>query len=187
LGLALGQAVPMAAASIYITAPSIWLFYFALCSLMGGASASFAAPRSRILWLLLPNSREQLYRRVEAVYWRQNAYGVGALMLLLIVLGTLREIDARLLAIGIPLLLAGITAGTYLGLMMTGPLRAWDAALAVGTMVLMLSLAYFSERVDVWTAAAGIGLLMLASVMSREISRRRWRDIDWAVNRPART
>jgi hypothetical protein len=184
--LAVGQALPIAVASMYISNLSMWLFYFALCSVICGALASLAAGRSRLLWLLTPCTRQQLYRHVEALYWRQNACCVGMLVIMLLALGSLLGLSTRLLMLGIPLLLAGVAAGTYLGLMITAPLRILEAALAIGIMLVMLGIGYFAERADLSTLYAGIGMLGISAMICRRISRRRWQVIDWALNRPAR-
>jgi hypothetical protein len=184
--LAVGQALPIAVASMYLPNLSMWLFYFALCSVICGALASLAAGRSRLLWLLTPCTRQQLYRDVETLYWRQNACCVGVLVVMLLTLGAMLGMSARLLMLGIPLLLAGTAAGTYLGLMITAPLRLFEAALAIGIVLVMLGIGYFAERAHLSTLYAGIALLGGSAILCRRISRRRWLLIDWAVNRPAR-
>jgi hypothetical protein len=183
--LAVGQAVPIAVASIYISTPSLWLFYFALCSAICGALASVAAARSRPLWLLTPSTRLQQYRQVEALYWRQNAYCVGVLAALLVALGRMLGFPSRLLALGIPLLLVGSASGTYLGLMITAPLRALEATLAVGSMAVMLCIGYYAENARALLLYAGIALLGVAAIALRRVARSRWQVIDWALNRPS--
>jgi len=117
--LALGQAFPIALATFFISLENVWLFYFALCSALSGAMASVAAERSRCLWLRGPWSRAELFSRVEAGFLRQGACSVSVLLLLLAAIGIYREFPIQLLALGIPLLILGTVASTYLGLMMT--------------------------------------------------------------------
>jgi hypothetical protein len=184
--VALVQAIPLGIASFYISAPNLWLFYFVLCSVMSGASASRAAGRVRPLWLLLPGSRAELYRQVERTFWRYNAYAISMLVVLLTVLGSVRDLGAGLLAIGIPLLLIGFALGLYLGLMTTGRLRILDAILATTSTALMLRLAYDADQASGAFVVGSLSVLAVAALAFRQMSRHRWRVIDWADNRPAR-
>jgi hypothetical protein len=105
---------------------------------------------------------------------------------LLVVLGQVRALSTELLAIGIPLLLIGFALGLYLGLMTTGRLKILDSVFAVASTSLMMALAYYADRASAAFVVSSLCLLAIAAVAFRESSRRRWRVIDWAENRPER-
>jgi hypothetical protein len=154
-----------------------------LCSVICGGISSQSVPRSRSLWLRGPWSRSQLLAHLEALHWRQNAYCLGVLLILLVAIGSYLGFRTRLLAIGIPLLLAGAAVGTYLGLMMTRGIGWLDALCAAGTMLLMLGIALYA--VDLPTAvlsgldAAVIGL----AIAFRTVAQSRWKQLDWVLCR----
>jgi hypothetical protein len=174
---------PIAVATLFITSANIWLCYFMLCSVICGGISSQSVPRSRSLWLRGPWSRSQLLAHLEALHWRQNAYCLGVLLILLVAIGSYLGFRTRLLAIGIPLLLAGAAVGTYLGLMMTRGIGWLDALCAAGTMLLMLGIALYA--VDLPTAvligldAAVIGL----AIAFRSVAQSRWKQLDWVLCR----
>jgi hypothetical protein len=158
-----------------------------LCSVICGGISSLSVSRSRFLWLRGPWSRSLLFSLLEALHWRQNAYCVSVLLVLLVAIGSYLGFRTNLLAIGIPLLLVGAAVGTYLGLMMTRGIGWLDAICAVGTMLLMLVIALYA--VDMPTAviigldAAVIGL----SIAFRTVAQKRWKRLDWVLCRaPAR-
>ena len=47
-----------------------------------------------------------MFARVEAAYWRYNAYALGVLLLLFVTMGTYREVAAPVLALGLALLVS---------------------------------------------------------------------------------
>jgi hypothetical protein len=187
--LAVGQAFPITVATLFITMPSMWLFYFALCSAISGAMASAAAARSRCLWLRARWSRHELFRHVEASFLRHNTYSVSALIVLLVAIGTYRDLPTSLLALGMALLIVGTAASTYLGLMMTRGVGWVDCICAIGTMGVMMAAAVYA-RGNSTERAIVMGLEVLLAVLTlafRALAIRRWRLLDWMICRSERS
>lgn len=178
---------PVAVATLFVTSANIWLCYLMLCSVICGGISSLSVSRSRSLWLRGPWSRSLLFSLLETLHWRQNAYCVSVLLVLLVAIGSYLGFRTNLLAIGIPLLLVGAAVGTYLGLMMTRGIGWLDAICAVGTMLLMLVIALYAvdmpSAVLIGLDAAVIGL----SIAFRTVAQKRWKQLDWVLCRaPAR-
>jgi hypothetical protein len=186
--LALGQAFPIALATLFIKLEDVWLFYFALCSALSGAMASVAAERSRCLWLRGSWSRAKLFSRVEASFLRQGAYSVSVLLLLLTAIGLYRQFPIQLLALGIPLLILGTVASTYLGLMMTRGIGWLDCSWAVGTMLIMMFAAVYADGNNTQQEAviALEAVLAIFAVVFRTVAARRWGTLDWTMCRSER-
>lgn len=185
--VAIGQAVPVAAAGWLIFDLRAWLFFLALFTAISGAITSTAAARSRALWLKRDWTRAEMFQRVEAAYWRYNAYPLGVLLLLFVAFGSYRELPTPVLALGVPLLVLGSVVSTQLGLMMTRGLRWLEVVLGVGTMGLLM-----------WTSIAVVGaetrlaraielevLLAAAALVFRFWAKTRWQGLDWLVCRDA--
>lgn len=185
---AVGQIFPILVATLFISRPSIWLFYFALFSAISGAITSFAAGRSRALWLRTQWSRAQLFAQVEAAFWRQNCYALGVLLLLFVAIGIRSQFETSLLALGLPLLALGAATSTYLGLMMTRGLGGLEACLAVSSMALLMGTAIFAaeKATDITVVASLESALAVLAVVCRSIAKRRWEHIDWTMCRPER-
>jgi len=174
---------PVGVATLFITSANIWLCYFMLCSVICGGISSLSVSRSRTLWLRGPWSRNQLLAHVEALHWKQNAYCASVLIVLLVTIGSYLGFRTNLLAIGIPLLLAGAAVGTYLGLMMTRGIGWLDAGCAVGTMLLMLAIALYAVDMPL-TVLIGLGAAIIGlSIAFRTLAQRRWRQLDWVLCR----
>jgi hypothetical protein len=178
---------PVAVATLFVTSANIWLCYFMLCSVICGGISSLSVSRSRSLWLRGPWSRRQLLSLLEALHWRQNAYCVSVLLVLLVAIGSYLGFRTSLLAVGIPLLMVGTAVGTYLGLMMTRGIGWLDAMCAAGAMLLMLVIALYG--VDMPTPVLiGLDVAVIAlAIMFRTLAQRRWIRLDWVLCRaPAR-
>jgi hypothetical protein len=174
---------PVGVATLFITSANIWLCYFVLCTVICGGISSLSVSRSRSLWLRGPWSRSQLLAHLEALHWRQNAYCVSVLEVLLVAIGSYLGFRTKLLAIGIPLLLAGAAVGTYLGLMMTRGIGWLDAMCAAGTMLLMLAIALYAVDMPI-TVLIGLGAAVIGlSIAFRTLAQRRWRQLDWVLCR----
>jgi hypothetical protein len=186
--LAIGQVFPILVATLFISQPSIWLFYFALFSAISGAITSFAAERSRPLWLRTHWSRAQLFAQVEAAFWRQNCYSLGVLLLLFVAIGIRLQFETALLALGLPLLALGAATSTYLGLMMTRGMSALEACLAVSSMVLLMGTAIFAaeKTTNIALVVSFESALAALAILCRSFAKRRWENIDWTVCRPQR-
>lgn len=192
--VAAGQAIPIAVATYIMGAlamvppskPTPWLFLLTIISVISGATASFAATRSRALWLRARWTRAELFRRVESSFWRYNCYTLGVLLLLLVALGDSLAISTRVLGFGMVLLALGTALSTYVGLVVTARIGWRDAALALVVIggLLRTALVLSSPTTATITIVAyelGLGLLALAV---REIARRRWSRLDWMLCRP---
>jgi hypothetical protein len=177
--MSLGMVVPVAVATLFIVSAGIWLCYFMLCSVISGGISSLSVPRSRALWLRGPWTRSALLREIERLHWRQNAYCLSSLVVLLVAIGSYVNFPTTLLAVGIPLLLIGCAAGTYLGLMMTRGIGWLDGASAAVTMIMLLLVALQALNlssvalVGTDVALAGIALTF------RVVAQRRWMQLDW--------
>lgn len=185
--LAIGLAMPIAVATLFIASPDIWLCYFMLCSVICGGISSQTVPRSRALWLRGTWSRVRLFGQLEALFWTQSAYCLSVLVVLLVAVGSYLNFPTVLLAVGIPLLLLGCTVGTYLGFMMTRGIGWVDGLAAALTMVLMLGIALNALSLSYPVlGAADLSLAGLALAF-RSSARKRWAHLDWMVCRaPAR-
>ena len=191
--LAAGQGVPIAIATVLLhifglTAPSLpspWLFFFTIMSVISSALASFAATRSRALWLRARWTRAELFKNVESSFWRYNCCTLGVLMLLLVWSGDVLEMPTRVVAFGMGLLALASALSTYIGLIVTARIGWGDAALAVTTMAaLMAAVVYTSSpATPTATIVAFVSGLTALTFVVREIARRRWGRLDWMLCR----
>ena len=187
--LALGQVVPILMAAYFLSgfevmapsAPSPWLFFMTILSILAGAIASMAATRSRRLWLRTPWTRRELFRRVEKALWGHNSFALGVLLIMFVVLGSHAFVPTNVLVFGMGLLMLGIALSTYLGMMMTAPGRlAGCGARGCGD-------AGIDDRRDVRIQAAMPATAVARSrdrtrgscPVFRIIAQRRWTHLDW--------
>jgi hypothetical protein len=192
--LAVGQVVPIVLATYFLngfaremapSAPSPWLFFLTILSILAGAVASVAATRSRGLWLRAHWTRAELFRRVEDAFWRHNSYSLGVLLVMLVAVGTYFYLPTGMLAFGMGLLMLGTALSTYLGLMITARIGWIDAALAVATMLALMTVALYTSAPATPIAeivALEVALAAVALVF-RHVARRRWSDLDWMLCR----
>jgi hypothetical protein len=116
---------------------------------------------------------------------------MGALIALMIGIGSYTSLPVSLLAIGVPLLMLSTILSTYLGLMVTRGLRFAEGALAVMVMLALMAVAVLAARANggtqdlVIAAGAEVGLAFVAVVI-RSAARARWENIDWMLCRPDR-
>ena len=187
--LALGQVLPLGGAALFLGDPRGWFLYFVLLSAIAGGIASTAATRSRALWLRAGWDRTELFARVERAYWRQSAYALGVLAMLLVALGLYQRLPTEVLAAGIVTLLLGMAACIYLGLMMTRGIGWRETLTAVGTMAFMMGAAVWVADAD--TSAATLALLettlLVLAAVFRQVAKRRWSGLDWLLCRPETT
>jgi hypothetical protein len=182
--VAIGQAVPLVFAA-WIPDLGASIFFLTMFTAISGAITSTAAARSRVLWLKLGWTRAEMFQRVEAAYWRYNAYPLGVLLLLFIGFGAYRELSTPVLALGVPLLVLGSVVSSYLGLMMTRGLRWLEIVLGIGTMTLLIRASLATIDADERMAPAiALELLLLALTLTfRFWARKRWLNLDWLVCR----
>ena len=183
--VAIGQAVPLAFAGWLIPDLGASLFFLTMFTAISGAITSTAAARSRVLWLKLGWTRAQMFRLVEAAYWRYNAYPLGVLLLLFIGFGAYRELSTPVLALGVPLLVLGCVVSSYLGLMMTRGLRWLEIVLGIGTMTLLIRASLAVIDADARMALAiELELVLVGLALTfRFWARKRWLNLDWLVCR----
>jgi hypothetical protein len=183
--VALGQVVPIAVASVFIRENGVWLFYLVLFSAISGAVTSHAAARGRRLWLRFDSTRESLFRRAEAAYWRFNAYSLAVLLVLFIGVGAYLEFSTQLLALGVPLLALGAVVSTYLGLMMTRGLGWLETVLTIATTGLLMwaAIAAADGEAGLLRAIELEAALAVLAILYRAAAKARWRTLDWMVCR----
>jgi hypothetical protein len=186
------QVVPIAFAStIGFYSPAVWLFYLTIFSTVAGAIACQAAEKSRVLWLRGNWSRAELFAQVERSFWRHNSFVLGALILLMVGIGTYAGLPVSLLAVGLPLLALSTILSTYLGLMVTRGLRLAEGSLAIAVSLGLMAVAVIAARADGQTReiliVVGIEVLMaVAAIVLRVAAKARWEKIDWMLCRPER-
>jgi hypothetical protein len=183
--VAIGQAVPVGAAVWLIDLQSVWLLYLTLFSAISGAITSTAAARSRALWLRFGWTRTEMFARVEAAYWRYNAYALGVLLLLFIAMGTYRDVATPVLGLGLASLALSNVVSSYLGLLMTRGLGWRETALGVLTMgLIMLTAVAVGKASDNLLYAIELAVALAGLVVVyRLIAKRRWIGLDWMVCR----
>lgn len=183
--LALAQCLPIVLAFFFAPDRGPVLFGIALFSLvifsaLNGARSMFAAPRSRALWLRSDATLGQLFHQAETSCLHQAGIALVVAMLLLIGVGTVTQIPALLVVIGLALLALAMVSGLYLGLAMTRGLPPVDALLAAVTMSLVVIptvLSIRGERLSLAVFLAG-GLLTMTLGL-RFLARARWSRLDW--------
>lgn len=169
--------------------PNTWLMYLTLFSAVSGALASRAAERSRAIWLRARWSREELFARVETAFWKHNIILLAVVLTTLVVVTRLYDLPARVIPLGVPLLLLGMTVSTYLGLMMTRGLRWSEATLAIVIMLSLMGTAVLanSERGDVRMVVGLLIVFAMGASVLRFTARARWHRIDWMLCRADRS
>ncbi|HEX5045719.1 MAG TPA: hypothetical protein VFX89_01265 [Gammaproteobacteria bacterium] len=164
----------------------LWLGYLTMLTMLSAAATTFAAARSRALWLRAHWTREQLFARIEAAYWKRTCYVLGVLLVAMALVGTYFGLPTRPLAFGLALLVLTATVSTYLGLVITRSLGWAVTALALGGILALLATAWYVA--DTATPTSTIvsleaGLAALA-VALRSVAKRRWLGLDWMLSRP---
>jgi hypothetical protein len=186
------QVVPIVFAStIGFYSKAVWLFYLTIFSIVAGGIACQAAERSRVLWLRGNWSRGELFSQVERSFWRHNSFVMGALIALMVGIGSYAELPVSLLAVGLPLLILSTVLSTYLGLMVTRGMRLTEGALAVIVMLALMTVAVIAARADGEThdilIVVSIEVVMaVAAIVLRSVAKARWHNIDWMLCRPDR-
>ena len=186
------QVVPIAFAStIGYYSPAVWLFYLTIFSTVAGGIACQAAERSRVLWLRGSWSRGELFSQVERSFWRHNSFVMGALVALMVGIGSYTELPVSLLAIGLPLLILSTVLSTYLGLMVTRGLRFFEGAMAIVVMLSLMAVAVVAARAsgqknDLFIVIAVEVVMAAGAVVLRAVAKARWEKIDWMLCRPDR-
>jgi hypothetical protein len=196
--LAIGQLVPIAIATLMLVPPNVWLFFLTIFSTISGAITSTAATRSRALWLRSALSRQELFARVEAAFWRYNSHALGVLLVAFVALGSYLKFSTSMLALGLILLVLASAVSMYLGLMMTRRIGWFESALAVAAMLIMMSAAIYAAdgagNTSLIYATGGVANASLAirlelilaglAVLCRYLAKRRWAGLDWTLCRP---
>jgi hypothetical protein len=185
--LALAQIVPFLIALLFVRDPEGLLFYLALFAVLTGAVASLAARRSRALWLRAHWTRDEIFAHLERSFWRQNRYALLWLAAAHISICAYFSLPLRTVTLGLPLLGLGIAASTYLGFMTTRRIGWVEIPLVLAAMLLVMYMAMSipdGRTPDAVIVAVELGLLA-AAFSFRQLARRRWHRIDWALVGPA--
>jgi hypothetical protein len=164
----------------------LWLGYLTLLTMLSAGTATFAPARSRVLWLRTHWTRDELFARVEAAYWKRNSCVLGVLLVTMAIVGTYFGLPTRPLAFGLALLVLTAIVSMYLGLMITRSIGWAVTAIALGSILLMLATAlYVADPAAgvVEIAALEAALAALAAAL-RSIAKRRWGGLDWMLSRP---
>ena len=191
--LAAGQGVPIAIATVLfhifgLAAPSLpspWLFFFTIMSVISGALASFAATRSRALWLRARWTRAELFTHVESSFWRSTAARSACYCCCSSGAATSSRCPNARARIRDGLAGARIRAQHVHRAHRHRADRMGDAALAITTMLALMTAVVYLSSPSTSTAtivAFGSGLAALTFVV-RELARRRWRRLDWMLCR----
>lgn len=167
---------------------AVWLYILTIFSTVAGAIAGEAAARSRALWLRGDWSREALFTQVEQSFWRHNGFLLGALMLMMVAIGSHAGFSVRLMVAGLPLLALATALSTYLGLMITRGLRWMESLLAVAVMLTLMAVAVMVAHGSAAIAPVIVFEVLLAvlAVVLRTVARQRWMEIDWMMCRTDR-
>ncbi len=144
-----------------------------------------------MLWLRGNWTREELFSQVERSFWRHNSYVMGALIALMVGIGSYSALPVSLLAIGLPLLLLSTVLSTYLGLMVTRGLRLLEGAMGVSVMLALMAVAVIAARADgdkqdLLIVIAVEVVMAIGAIVLRGAARARWQNIDWMLCRPDR-
>jgi hypothetical protein len=182
--LGLGQVLLIAVASPLVAWPPLWLFFLTLFGAITGAVTSFAAIRSRALWLRANWSRHELFKRVETVFWRYNLHALAALLILLVGISSYYDLATSLVVLGLPLLVLSTAASTYLGLMMTRGLGWLEAMLGAATMAMLIAASGFIVKGDIEVVVALEVTVAGLAVTFRHAAQQRWSGVDWMLCRP---
>jgi hypothetical protein len=180
------QCVPIALALWLLPARLVLLFSLVLFSAINGARSTFAASRSRSLWLRTDWPIKRFFRQMEKAFWIPGIWSLATAVLRFVGTGVLVGFPTRLMGYAIGLMGLATAAGLYLGLMMTRGLRIPDAGIAAATMVLLLFTALIAAPADasVPTVIALEVTLALLTAVLRAIAKSRWASIDWMLCRP---
>jgi hypothetical protein len=185
---ALGQTLPLVIAALLAPLDLIWLFFLTLFSAISGAVTSYAAERSRSLWLRSGWTRAELFERVERAYLLHNGYAAVVLLLLLATLVSYFDAPSRFVIFGVPLLVLGTVTSSYLGLTITRGLGLVEAVLAIGTMLLLMvtGLAIARPEGASWPIIGLETALVALALLYRSMAKAHWHALDWMLCRPDR-
>jgi hypothetical protein len=192
--LALGQLVPIAIATYYLSgyhpfapeaAPNPLLFFMTILSVVSGAMTSVAATRARALWLRAHWTRAELFARVERAFWGHNSFVLGVLLMMSVAVGAWLELPTKMLAFSLGLLMLGTALSTYLGLLVTASIGWTESALAAATMVALMMTSTYMVRTAMppETIVALQGGLAVTALAFRQLAARRWARLDWMLCR----
>jgi hypothetical protein len=183
------QLIPIALATrVGIDLPSIWLWFLTIFSTVNGAIAGQAAERSRALWLRSSWSRAELFGAVERSFLRHDGIVLLLLLLIMGLIGARQDFSRPLLVLGLPLVVLGTLASTYLGLSLTRGLRWGESLIGIALMITLMSVPLMLGASQVngpLVIAVEIGVAVLAAIL-RSLAARRWADMDWTQCRPTR-
>jgi hypothetical protein len=194
--LALAQVVPIVLAGYLLgwlfgdarvdRKVKLWLGYLTMLTMLSAAATTFAAARSRALWLRAHWTREQLFARVEAAYWKRLSYVLGVLLVAMALVGTYFGLPTRPLAFGLALLVLTATVSTYLGLVITRSLGWAVTAIALGSILALLATAWYiaDASTPTLTIVSLQAALAALAIALRSVAKRRWVGLDWTLSRP---
>ncbi len=128
-----------------------------------------------------------MFARVEAAFWKHNSYALVLLLILLAAVVRFYDLPARVVPLGIPLLVLGMVLSTYLGLAMTRGLRWIEASLAIAIMLALMGVAVLAAGPHDERIVMALEIVFaLFAVTLRFVARHRWHHLDWTLCRPER-
>jgi hypothetical protein len=162
----------------------LWLGYLTMLTMLSAAATTFAAARSRALWLRAHWTREQLFARVEAAYWKRLSYVLGVVLVAMALVGTYFGLPTRPLAFGLALLVLTATVSTYLGLVITRSLGWAITAIALGSILGLLATAWYiaDAATPTFTIVSLEAALAALAIALRSFAKRRWLGLDWMLS-----
>ena len=176
--VALGQVVPIVALAVFAKG-NIWIVFLVLISALAGVVSSFAAARSRRLWLLSDCSRAELTSLVGRHYQRHAAVSLLVLLALFLGLSAWFGLALSIVVAGCVALILACFVSHYLGLMITSGLGWAESILCVLTMLTLIVTAFAVMFGDVTLAFRLEVLVVGMALVYRSLARRRWQTLDW--------
>jgi hypothetical protein len=160
-------------------------FMFALAGPPVGLAAYPMLRRAKSLWLNAALDRTELFRLVEAQSWRLALTIMGVALALAAIAALFHPPSVVTLGWTLLALPVGNAAMIYTTLLYARGRRLLDL-LIVGTVTLLWLVEFIVSRTDIdgSVMAPLLGAQLLLAPVLRAVAQRRWRSIDWLINRP---
>lgn len=162
-------------------------FMFALAGPPVGLAAYPMLGRAKMLWLNAGLDRTELFRVVEAQSWRLALTIMSVALALAAIAALFHPTSGVTLGWMLLALPVGSAAMIYATLLYVRGRRLVDV-LIVGTVTLLWLAEFIVSRteIDATVMAPLLGTQLLLTPLLRALAQRRWRGIDWLINRPPR-
>jgi hypothetical protein len=158
-----------------------FIWPFVSMSLVGG-HVGFVVRQSRLLWLRVGGSREEVWRNIERASWRTGlvafAVAMSTMLIVTVPLGT----SARELILGVALCISAAMYAGYVTLATVPGVRIQVVGYGLMTIVQLALLARADPAVT--SIAIVLAAQLLGAVLLRALAVKRWRRIDWRLVQP---